>query len=361
MTNPMIVIKDLTKRFGTTVALDKISAEIGEGEFFSLLGPSGCGKTTLLRTIAGFGEPDGGSIYIDGQTMAGVEANRRPTNMVFQNYAVFPHMAVWENVAFGLRRRRLARREMENLVDEALSMVGLDGFGAREPHSLSGGQRQRVALARALVLRPKVLLLDEPLSALDKQLREQMQSELRHLQRAVGITFVLVTHDQEEALNMSDRIAVMFDGRIVQQSTPQDIYMKPVTRQVAEFIGLMNFLGVCVKSETPAGYRVDVAGLGEVDIERGQVGSTASMSTLTAGVRPETLTILFDESDASAREVHGTVSDASYFGDMTYYDVMLKGCDEPVTISMRNTVARPVLASGAKVRIGWDADSIILL
>ena len=361
MSNSMISIRDVTKRYGKVVALDGVSAEIAAGEFFSLLGPSGCGKTTLLRAIAGFGDPDSGSVLIDGQPMAGVEANRRPTNMVFQSYAIFPHMTVGENVAFGLRRRKLANSERDNLVNGALGMVSLAGFHDREPQSLSGGQRQRVALARALVLRPKVLLLDEPLSALDKKLREQMQSELRNLQRAVGITFVLVTHDQEEALNMSDRIAVMFDGRIVQQSTPQEIYRRPVSRQVAEFIGLMNFLDARVKSETSSGCIVEVAGLGDVDVARERMRSAESSTPLLAGVRPETMNILADKEEAVDREARGTVADVSYFGDMTYYDVALDGCEKPVTISMRNTTAHTMLESGAKVRVGWDAGSIILL
>ena len=212
-----------------------------------------------------------------------------------------------------------------------------------------------------LVMRPKVLLLDEPLSALDKQLREQMQSELRHLQRAVGITFVLVTHDQEEALNMSDRIAVIFDGKIAQQSTPQDIYMRPASRQVAEFIGMMSFLDVRVKSESAAGYLVEIAGLGEVEIAREQVTSTASVARFSAGVRPEMMTILFDDGETAERETQGTVVDVSYFGDMTYYDVALQGSELPIVISMRNTAWRPVLASGTEVRVGWHADSIILL
>ena len=208
MNDPIIRIRNVSKVFGNVRALSDVSAAVLPGEFFSLLGPSGCGKTTLLRMIAGFENPDSGSITIDGSDMAGVAANRRPTNMVFQSYAIFPHMTVAGNVGFGLRRKRLGKAETERLVAEALEMVSLGGFGKRDAHKLSGGQKQRVALARALVLRPKVLLLDEPLSALDRKLREQMQSELRQLQRAVGITFILVTHDQEEALTMSDRVAI---------------------------------------------------------------------------------------------------------------------------------------------------------
>ena len=212
---PIIEIDRVTRKFGSFTALDEVSVQIREGEFFSLLGPSGCGKTTLLRQIAGFDDPTSGAIRIDGQAMVGVPANRRPTNMVFQNYAIFPHLTVAQNVAYGLRRLHLGKAERERRVQEALAQVDMAHLGARRSNEISGGQRQRVALARALIMRPKVLLLDEPLSALDKKLREQMQVELRHLQRQVGITFILVTHDQEEALTMSDRIAVMLDRKSV--------------------------------------------------------------------------------------------------------------------------------------------------
>ena len=361
MNEAIIRLNRVSKSFGAVSALDKVSADILPGEFFSLLGPSGCGKTTLLRTIAGFEEPDSGSIHIDGQPVEGVEANRRPTNMVFQSYAIFPHMTVAGNVGFGLRRKKLPASEMKQRVDDALRMVDLEGFGARAATTLSGGQRQRVALARALIMRPKVLLLDEPLSALDKKLREQMQLELRHLQRAVGITFILVTHDQEEALTMSDRIAIMFNGRIAQLSTPQEIYMRPQTRQVAEFIGSMNFLGADILTQSDTAIVLDLEGLGEVELPRSQLPSSGPAREVSAGVRPELLTILFDESERSERVATGEITDRSYYGDMTYYEVRLVGAEEPVTISMRNAAGRPVLAEGSRVRVGWDAASIILL
>ena len=239
---PMISIAGVNKFYGAYKALTDISLNIQPGEFFSLLGPSGCGKTTLLRSIAGFEHPSSGDIRIDGQSMIGVPANRRPTNMVFQSYAIFPHLNVEENVSYGLKRLRLGSDEEKRRVGAALEQVRLQGLGQRRGNELSGGQRQRVALARALVLRPKVLLLDEPLSALDKKLREEMQSELRALQKAVGITFVLVTHDQYEALALSDRIAVMFGGRIAQVAAPKEIYQHPYSRRVADFLGGMNFL-----------------------------------------------------------------------------------------------------------------------
>ena len=217
----IIEINNVTKDFGSVRALNGVSMQIKQGEFFSLLGPSGCGKTTLLRMISGFETPTSGSISIAGESMEDVPPNLRPTNMVFQSYAIFPHLNVAENVGYGLKKLKLSSDEIEGRINEALKLVDLTGYGTREAHALSGGQRQRVALARALIMQPKVLLLDEPLSALDKKLREAMQVELRRLQQTVGITFVLVTHDQEEALVMSDRIAVMFEGEVAQVDTPR--------------------------------------------------------------------------------------------------------------------------------------------
>ena len=264
----MIEITNVSRSYGAFKALDDTSLTIREGEFFSLLGPSGCGKTTLLRMIAGFDQPTSGSISIDGQPMDGIPANRRPTNMVFQSYAIFPHLNVEQNVAYGLKRLRLDPKEERRRVDEALAQVSLTGLGKRGGHELSGGQRQRVALARALVMRPKVLLLDEPLSALDKKLREQMQVELRSLQQAVGITFVLVTHDQYEALGMSDRIAVMFGGKIAQIAKPKEIYQRPINRQVADFLGGMNFVKAEIVEENGASITVETSGFGRVTTDK---------------------------------------------------------------------------------------------
>lgn len=361
MSEPIIRLESVAKAFGGVVALKGVSAEIMQGEFFSLLGPSGCGKTTLLRTIAGFETPDSGNIRIDGRDMAGVDANRRPTNMVFQNYAIFPHMTVAGNVGFGLRRKRLAPAEAEHLVGEALSMVNLDGFQHRDAHTLSGGQKQRVALARALVLRPKVLLLDEPLSALDRQLREQMQSELRNLQRAVGITFLLVTHDQGEALTMSDRIAIMFDGSVAQISTPQDIYTAPANLRVAEFIGSMNFLSASVGRVTSGGTEVEIEGLGSVLVPSDRTLPHAAGRSITAGIRPETLSIRFDPDTDTENAAEGVVAARTFFGDMTRYEVQLNGTERTVAVSVRNTSDRPVLAEGSPVGVLWDANSIVLL
>ena len=239
---PVIRIKALVKRYGDVAALDGVSLSVQQGEFLALLGPSGCGKTTLLRAIAGFIEPTSGELFIGDENMKGVPPNRRPVNTVFQNYALFPHLTVAENIAFGPRRRRIGATEIKADVEKALALVGMGPFGARFPSELSGGQQQRVALARAAINRPKVLLLDEPLGALDLKLRKRMQLELKHLQARLGITFIFVTHDQEEALVMADRIAVMDQGRIVQVGSGEDIYHNPNSRFVASFIGDANLL-----------------------------------------------------------------------------------------------------------------------
>jgi len=353
---PIVSLRDVQKYYGTYHALRGIDLDIAQGEFFSLLGPSGCGKTTLLRTIAGFEEISSGTLLLSGQDMSGVPANKRPTNMVFQSYAIFPHLSVAENVAFGLRKRGdLNAKAKQALVEDSLDMVGLGGFGARAAHALSGGQRQRVALARALILKPKVLLLDEPLSALDKKLREQMQNELRRLQRHVGITFVLVTHDQEEALIMSDRIAVMFEGEIAQLADPQTLYRRPKSRRVADFIGVMNFLPA-----TASGKTVEIGGLGRADIEPEQCPAGTPAGGCTVGIRPETMSILFGDEPAPARETTGTVHELAYYGDMTYYDIVLDGVEKPVTLSMKNLVGRRVLERGETARISWDERALVV-
>jgi spermidine/putrescine transport system ATP-binding protein/putrescine transport system ATP-binding protein len=247
MSAPMVSVKAVSRRFGNVAALEGVSLDISRGEFFSLLGPSGCGKTTLLRMIGGFEFPDSGDIRIDGDVMADTPPHRRPTNMVFQSYALFPHLSVAQNIGYGLLNLPLQRGERDDIVRGALGMIRLTGFADRLPAQLSGGQRQRVALARALVRRPKVLLLDEPLGALDRALREEMQEELRTLQRNVGITFVFVTHDQEEALALSDRIAVMSAGRILQVGPPNELYHRPATAVVAAMVGKINVLsGRCL-------------------------------------------------------------------------------------------------------------------
>lgn len=357
----LISLTGVNKYYGDYHALRDIDLTINEGEFFSLLGPSGCGKTTLLRTIAGFEGVSEGVVVIGGKNMAGVPANMRPTNMVFQSYAIFPHFTVAENVAFGLRKRKdMDKSTKANAVEEALEMVGLKGFGERQAHALSGGQRQRVALARALILKPKVLLLDEPLSALDKKMREQMQVELIRLQRHVGITFILVTHDQEEALVMSDRIAVMFDGEIGQMDDPETLYRRPNSRRVAEFIGKMNFLDAEVKSVGDQ-INVDVAGLGNCTVAADQAPSGISVGKVAVGIRPETLAILFDGEETDRETIAGVVDEVVYYGDMTYYDVRIEGVAETLNIAMKNLFGRPVLDVGVQTTVVWDARSLVLL
>ena len=356
---PIIDLINVDKSYGDLRALKGVSAQIMEGEFFSLLGPSGCGKTTLLRTIAGFEDLTDGVVLIDGKDMDGVPPNQRPANMVFQSYAIFPHLNVGENVAFGLRRKKMSILEKKEKVKEALKMVGLVGYENRSSHTLSGGQRQRVALARALILRPRVLLLDEPLSALDKKLREQMQTELRRLQRQVGITFILVTHDQEEALIMSDRIAVMFDGEIAQLDSPQELYSRPKTKEVANFIGIMNFLPAIASDAKDGLIKVKIPGLGDALIGEDQAPS-GSIGT-QIGIRPEMLTILLSDDQKAEKEVVGTVVEVNYYGDMSYYSIALDGVTEPLSVSMRNTAGRKVLEPNDKTRVGLGAESLILL
>jgi len=360
VTADLISLDGVHKYYGSFHALRGIDLRIAEGEFFSLLGPSGCGKTTLLRAIAGFERLDSGRLTIDGQDMARVPPNRRPTNMVFQSYAIFPHLGLAENVGFGLRRSGLSATDKAREIAAALEMVGLAGYGDRAAHALSGGQRQRVALARALVLRPKVLLLDEPLSALDRKLREQMQAELRRLQRQVGITFVLVTHDQQEALTMSDRIAVMLDGEIAQLDTPEALYRRPRSRRVGEFIGLMNLLDGALVAD---GNRLigDVAGLGRMPLAPENMPEGARPGPATFGLRPEALSIVFEsEALPTGYFADGRIADRSYHGDMTFYDVALGGGEARVTCSSRNLLSRPVLDAGAPVRLAFEPGAIVV-
>lgn len=319
----IIGINGVTKRFGSdVVAVDNVSIDIKEGEFFALLGPSGCGKTTLLRMIAGFEMPSDGQLLVDGQDMEGVSPNKRPVNMVFQSYAVFPHMSVADNVAYGLKMEGVASKEIAGRVEEALSLVQLPGYGKRMPDQLSGGQRQRVALARALVKRPKVLLLDEPLSALDAKLREAMQLELRNLQASVGITFVMVTHDQDEALSMADRVAVMESGCVRQLAAPRDLYEYPTSRFVADFIGKMNLFQAQVKSCSGGEVSVSVEGIGDLRLpHEGEASGEIGIA-----VRPEKTTVSADKpTDSSCVALEGTVLQVAYHGDENHVHVKTDG------------------------------------
>lgn len=320
---PAVELRDVIKRFGETSAVDRVSLQIGDGEFFSLLGPSGCGKTTTLRMIAGFEYPSSGEIVIHGRPMVTIPPHRRPVNTVFQSYALFPHMSVEQNVAFGLQMQRLAKQEIAPRVGEALELVRLSHLAQRRPNQLSGGQQQRVALARALVNQPEVLLLDEPLGALDQKLRKEMQLELKSLQHRVGITFIFVTHDQEEALTMSDRIAVMSQGKVLQVGSPTEIYERPTCRFVADFIGETNFIdGSVVESDESYSSIVTADGLRL----RGLASRTLPAGTpATLSVRPEKLrlTTLEQTTPDQATALPVSVEHVSYIGSDTRITVRL--------------------------------------
>jgi len=351
----IISISGVTKRFGPVSAVDNISFDIHRGEFFSLLGSSGCGKTTLLRMLAGFEQPTEGEIFIDTEPMAGVPANHRPTNMVFQSYAIFPHLNVGENIGYGLRNAQISKDEAGKRVNNALELVKLSGYGERAAHQLSGGQRQRVALARALVCRPKVLLLDEPLGALDKNLREEMQIELRALQRTVGITFVFVTHDQEEALTLSDRIAVMSKGRVLQIDAPEALYENPNCREVAEFIGTMNVFPGRIAGVSKGQTTLDAQALGSLQV----AGTIPKGKDVFLAVRPEKLKLMAKKPAASMNAVAGVVSAISYRGDRHHFLVTVEGHDRPISVSQQNdgdTKSTPMNV-GAKVWITWPAST----
>jgi spermidine/putrescine transport system ATP-binding protein len=351
----LVQVKNVFKSFGDVHAVNGVSLDIQEGQFYSLLGPSGCGKTTLLRLIAGFEKPTSGQVFIDNTSMDNIEPNLRPTNMVFQNYAIFPHLNVEENVAYGLRNKREKRSDQNKLVDEALELVGLSGLNKRSANALSGGQKQRVALARALILKPKVLLLDEPLSALDKKLREQMQSELRHLQRAVGITFILVTHDQYEALTMSDQVAVMFDGKVAQEASPRDLYELPNSQKVASFIGEMTFINGEIVGENK-NLQVQSEIFGKINIDKSRVFGQSSKK-MVLGIRPEKIAIV-PKNSRSKDLISGKIIDVSYFGETTNYKVSC-GTIETLTISSQNSVGQLSYSIGEEIQLKADMNNII--
>ncbi len=361
MADNIIRIENVTKQFaGGVKAVDSANFNIERGEFFSLLGPSGCGKTTLLRMIAGFEFPTEGEIFIDNQPSSLIPSYKRPTNMVFQSYAIFPHLNVFDNIAYGLRKDRLSRKELTRRVDEALGMIKLSGFGTRRGDQLSGGQRQRVALARALVKRPKVLLLDEPLGALDKKLREEMQIELRQLQKNVGITFVFVTHDQEEALSMSDRIAVMGKGVVLQIAAPKDLYERPSNVEVATFIGTINLIPATVKAVAGADATLEGAGFGQ--FRAGAIDGLKAGDKITAALRPEKLT-LTGAKPASGAFVEGTIKAAAYLGDRSHYQVFVKGREAPVYVAAQNVDGATATGfdPAKPVYVVWDPKAVILL
>ncbi|UUW92362.1 ABC transporter ATP-binding protein [Pimelobacter simplex] len=352
-TVPVISLRGIVKEFGTQRAVDGLDLDIAQGEFLSLLGPSGCGKTTLLRMIGGFEEPDAGEILLSGSSVVGVPPHRRTVNTVFQAYALFPHMSVAQNVAYGLRQRRTPRAEIAGRVKEALRLVRMEEFAHRPPRKLSGGQQQRVAIARAIVNRPDVLLLDEPLSALDRQLRERMQVELKLLQREVGITFVFVTHDQGEALVMSDRIVVMKSGRIEQVGTPQEVYERPGSAFVASFIGTQNFAdatlreGGVVASEATR-FAPPAAALASYAVGDG----------LRVALRAEAVRVSAGEPDQPANKIAGRLVGTSFLGGEIQYVVI--GADG------KEVFARTPVRDAADVSVGdpvwcsWAPDSVLV-
>jgi putrescine transport system ATP-binding protein len=345
---PYVRLEKLTKKFGDFVAVDDVSLSIYRGEIFCLLGGSGSGKTTLLRLMAGFESPTAGTISIDGVDVTATPPYERPINMMFQSYALFPHMSVRKNVAFGLRQDGLPKSEIDARVDEILKLVRMDALGKREPHQLSGGQRQRVALARALVKRPKLLLLDEPLAALDRKLREHTQFELLNIQDTLGVTFVVVTHDQEEAMTLATRIGVMNHGEIVQIGTPTDIYEYPGSRFVADFIGSVNlFQGRLVEDE-PDYVRVASDELGGV-FHVGHGVSAAPDATVWVALRPEKIVVSRDQPAGDGdNRVDGIVSEVAYRGDQSVYLVRLAS-GRQVRVTQPN-----ILRQGAGDRIRWD-------
>jgi putative spermidine/putrescine transport system ATP-binding protein len=336
--SPAVQFTQVSRQFGEVNAVDRVSIDIKDGEFFSLLGPSGSGKTTCLRLIAGFEQPSAGSIRLYGEEAAGLPPYQRDVNTVFQDYALFPHMNVRDNVAYGLKVKGIGKSERMTRAEDALSMVALGGYGERKPAQLSGGQRQRVALARALVNRPRVLLLDEPLGALDLKLREQMQSELKKLQRQLGITFIFVTHDQTEALSMSDRVAVFNKGRIEQVDTPRNLYMKPATTFVAEFVGTSNVL-------------------------RGELALQLSGNRSAFSIRPEHIRFAEGPANSDEIEVSGLLQEIQYQGSATRYELKLDN-SQTLSISQANTQWLDVSAQhqiGQRITARWARQAMVPL
>ena len=355
-----IRVENVTKRFGSFVAVNNVSLKVFKGEIFCLLGGSGCGKTTLLRMLAGFEQPSSGAVFIDGQDMAGIPPYERPVNMMFQSYALFPHMSVAGNVAFGLEQEKLKREEINRRVEEILDIVKLGEYAKRKPHQLSGGQRQRVALARSLVKRPKLLLLDEPLGALDRKLREHTQFELLSIQEKLGVTFVVVTHDQEEAMTLSSRVGVMNRGEIVQVGTPRQIYEFPASRLVADFIGSVNLFEGQLTEDEQDHVRVKCEELGTpVYVDHGM--SAPPLALCWVAVRPEKIVLGREQPATADNWTHGTIHDMAYMGDMTVFVVKLdSGRQVRVTQANRTRKPEEQFVWDESVYLSWDASSPVV-
>jgi putrescine transport system ATP-binding protein len=363
---PLLRIEGVSKSFGGFLAVDRLSLDIGAGEFFALLGPSGCGKTTLLRMLAGFETPDEGRILLGGRDIAPVLPHERPVNMMFQNYALFPHLSVRDNIAFGLKRAGMARAAIDTRVGEMVALVKLEGMEKRKPDQLSGGQRQRVALARSLARRPKVLLLDEPLAALDKKLRESTQLELMELQRRLGMTFVVVTHDQEEAMTMANRIGVMDAGRLQQVATPRDLYEAPRSRWVAEFVGDVNLFDGEVSSHED--HRLSIATRDGGNIVVARPRQPVTRTQVSVAIRPEKVRLSRGgpASDAvnshATNRLEGVVADVSYLGGLTVYKVKLDS-GAVLRSSMANTARldMDIYGAGQRVVAWFTPDDCVVL
>jgi len=360
MADTYVRMERVSKRFGDSVAVNNVSLDIHKGEIFCLLGGSGCGKTTLLRMLAGFEQPTSGAIYIDGQDLAGIPPYERPVNMMFQSYALFPHMSVHANVSFGLEQEGLARAEIRRRVAEILDIVKLGEYAQRKPHQLSGGQRQRVALARSLVKRPKLLLLDEPLGALDRKLREHTQFELISIQERLGVTCVVVTHDQEEAMTLATRVGVMNRGEIVQVGTPREIYEFPSTRFVADFIGSVNLFAGRLTEDEPDHVRVSCGELpAPVFIDHGM--SAPPAADCWVAIRPEKIDLTRTAPAQTDNWAHGVIINIAYLGDMSVYLVRLAGGRE-VRITQTNRTRKPEeqFKWDESVYLSWDASSPVV-
>ncbi|MCV2864770.1 ABC transporter ATP-binding protein [Albidovulum sediminicola] len=359
---PIAELRNVSKRFGEVLAADGLNLSIEAGEFLSFLGPSGCGKTTALRMLAGFEAPSSGDVLLDGEVVNDLEPYRRPVNMVFQHYALFPHLTVAQNIGYGLRQRRPRppREEIERKVTNALEIVRLEGFGGRRIWELSGGQQQRVALARAIVNEPKLLLLDEPMAALDRKLRKEMQIELQNIQRRLGITFVLVTHDQEEALSMSDRICIMRDGRIVQTGSPRDLYDRPRNRYVAGFVGSSNFFDGVAAAVSDTETQVRVAG-GIMLSGRALAPVTAGQA-VTLSVRPEQVRLARTAADGDKAGWDVTVLSRIFLGEHTEYLVKHDGLGEFMVLTPRQAeLSDGPFNAGERLVAFWEAESALVL